>query len=66
MPNVGHRWTEEEERASLEMDFDEFTSRFPGITRDAYRIRRQTLRREQAQPTECWLCRLLSRLHSHG
>lgn len=65
MPNTGHIWTEEEESDAVALDWAQFTALYPTITRDAYRIRRQTIRREQPV-SECWVCRFLKRLHSHA
>lgn len=50
MPNSKHKWTLEEEKAAVELDWDEFNARFNGpagldISKDAYRIRRNKLRR---------------------
>lgn len=66
MPNTGHIWTDEEEQAAVDLDWAAFSSRYPGISRDAYRIRRAgALRsgRVVAKPsTACKVCRFLRRL----
>lgn len=47
MPNIGHKWTDMEEKAALEAtDYEDFRRFFPDITPDAFRIRRQNLRRQ--------------------
>lgn len=43
MPNTGHKWTPDEERAAATLAWDEFTLRFPGVNRSAYRQRRGVL-----------------------
>lgn len=48
MPNTGHVWTEDEEQSALELEWDEFSAQHPDISKDAYRIRRQTLRRSNS------------------
>lgn len=68
MPNNGHRWTKDEEAAALAYDsYELFAALYPHITRDAYRIRRQNLRRETTPKSACRVCTLLARLgHRHG
>ena len=69
MPNTGHTWTEQEEQDAVDLDWAEFTLRYPGISRDAYRLRRQGLIRAGRTPapsnTSCKVCRFLRRLHRH-
>lgn len=49
MPNNGHKWTEQEEQDAVDFPTYEMFRFFnPDITRDAYRIRRGILLREQA------------------
>lgn len=43
MPNIGHKWTQDEERAAATLDWGEFTLRFPNVNRSAYRQRRASL-----------------------
>lgn len=52
MPNNGHRWTEEEERAAVLFGvYEEFVLLYPNITRDAHRLRRAALiRANQPKP----------------
>lgn len=47
MPNVAHKWTAEEESAVLRLSWPEFEADFGdrGISRDAYRIRKNKLLR---------------------
>ena len=49
MPNVGHKWTPEEERDAVEFDWPIFHAMHPGISKDAHRIRRGALRRQPQQ-----------------
>ena len=50
MPNIGHKWTPAEERAAATLVWDEFTLRFPGVSRSAYRQRRATLLQDTELP----------------
>lgn len=47
MPNTAHKWTPEEEAAVIASTYEEFEAEFPnsGVSRDAYRIRRNKLLR---------------------
>lgn len=62
MPNSGHRWTEDEERDALEFEWPVFSSIHPHITRDAWRIRRNSLRRAQREAEAARSQTLLGRL----
>lgn len=72
MPNAGHRWTPEEEKGAIALDWDRFRVAFPGITRGAYRIRRKALANAfpgalhdeltAFNPTSCKVCRFLRSL----
>lgn len=71
MPNVGHRWTSEEEAAALATEtYEDFARFYPDISREAYRIRRQTLRRIAREVSglapngsrRCKVCAFLARL----
>lgn len=43
MPNIGHKWTDAEERAAATLAWDEFALEFPNVNRSAYRQRRAAL-----------------------
>ena len=47
MPNTAHKWSPEEEQAAIRLTYEEFEIEFPnlGVSRDAYRIRRNKLLR---------------------
>lgn len=47
MPNTAHKWTPDEEQAAIRLTYEEFEIEFPasGVSRDAYRIRRNKLLR---------------------
>lgn len=68
MPNSGHKWTEQEEKDALSLDWSYFNSLYPHITRDAWRIRRNILRRAGIQaiqvpaPSKCKVCSFIDRL----
>lgn len=68
MPNVGHRWTEQEERDAVEYQWRTFRLYYPFISQDAYRLRRATLLRQRAQavgttePRRTGLRRLIHRV----
>lgn len=61
MPNVGHKWTPEEERDAVEFGWDIFHSIHPDITRNAYRIRRNALLRAPKPEPQPSRLRLLVR-----